>query len=714
MLSLRHISFTFIIGIIFSFSVHGAPFEECPTKAFIIQKPSSIPKMFGVDLGTGSYTILSSDMGSGAAFNGVGFSKHDSYIYGWDYSSSTLGKVGDDYQVVALDVSKDGPSASAGNFYVGDVALHANVWYGYRKNKGLFKIPLDGPEQYEMTLVTDSQSNANYNITDFAFHPHNGHLYTVTNGSTAKLLKIDKSSGAAEDLGTVLTSTQGNFIFGAQFFDVHGNLYISNNSNGYIYKVTDLEGSPSVDGIFAYGPSSSSNDGARCAHADVPVGDAVDFGDAPDSYGSTMDSNGARHEIVPDIQLGASIDNEGDAYAYPLSDDASDNNDDEDGVTMPTGFEVGEDVVLLIDVVGDQGYLNAWIDWNQDGDFDVDEQIIASEYMDEGENLVIIQVPSWVEAGDTWVRFRLSTTQSLGATGGAGDGEVEDYPITITETGVTTGYYPVGTEGVATIVYEDLYPLEGDYDFNDVVMEVKINEFEKEGKIRRVKIEVKVLAVGATFHNGFGIQLPGIPRSAIKESAIRWDLDGVNQSHSILEEGQTNAVFIFTEDVHSYTTVPFGCEFLGTQLGCTQTEHPTWTITIPFNTPIDSDDMPELPYDPFIFANPNIPHGWLPEAVLGGNPGRALEVHLKNKAPTDKFDTRLFGTGDDASNPSEGLYFQNANGTPWALIIPERWSYPVEKIPLNEAYPYFEDYAVNGGSPNWYQTGDSGLTIPNE
>ncbi|MCL1125167.1 LruC domain-containing protein [Shewanella surugensis] len=713
MLSLRHISFTFIIGIIFSFSAHGAPFEECPTKAFIIQKPSSIPKMFGVDLGTGSYTTLSSDMGSGAAFNGVGFSKHDSYIYGWDYSSGTLGKVGDDYQVVALDISKDGPSASAGNFYVGDVALHANVWYGYRKNKGLFKIPLDGDEPYEMTLVAGSQSNANYNITDFAFHPHNGYLYTVTNGSTAKLLKIDRTSGAAENLGTLLT-TEGSFTFGAQFFDVNGHLYISNNSNGYIYKVTNLDSEPSVSGIFAYGPSSTSNDGARCALAGVPVGDAVDFGDAPDSYGSNITNNGARHAIVSGIQLGALIDNEGDAYASPLSDDASDNSDDEDGISMPTGFESGEETILIADVVGDEGYLNAWIDWNQDGVFGPDEQIIASELMNEGDNNITIQVPFWAEAGDTWARFRLSTTQDLGATGGASDGEVEDYPITITETGVTTGYYPVGTEGVATIVYEDLYPLEGDYDFNDVVMEVKINEFEKEGKIRRVKIEVKVLAVGATFHNGFGIQLPGILRSAIKESGIRWDLDGVNQSHKILEEGQTNAVFIITEDVHSYTTVPPGCEFLGTQVGCTQTVHPTWTITIPFETPIDRNHMPELPYDPFIFANPNTPHGALPEAVLGEIPGRALEVHLKNKVPTDKFDTRLFGTGDDASKPNEGLYFQNANGMPWALIIPKRWSYPVEKIPLNEAYPDFESYATGAGSLDWYQNGNPGLTIPNE
>ena len=75
-------------------SCWAAEFEVCPTQAFIIQTPSSVPKTYSVELSTGSYTVASSDMGTTKAYNGVGFNYHDNYIYGWDYESATLGKTG--------------------------------------------------------------------------------------------------------------------------------------------------------------------------------------------------------------------------------------------------------------------------------------------------------------------------------------------------------------------------------------------------------------------------------------------------------------------------------------------------------------------------------------------------------------------------------------------------------------------------------------------
>src|SRR5208283_1147834 len=59
-----------------------------------------------------------------------------------------------------------------------------------------------------------------------------------------------------------------------------------------------------------------------------------------------------------------------------------------------------------------------------------------------GVNNVTITVPASAVAGTTWARFRLSTTAALGPSGGAPNGEVEDYdnvvieppPISITGT----------------------------------------------------------------------------------------------------------------------------------------------------------------------------------------------------------------------------------------------------------------------------------------
>ncbi|WP_234400144.1 DUF6923 family protein [Shewanella marina] len=418
---------TFGLSLLISNIAIAGPFPSCPTEAYLIQTPSSTPKAYGVNLATGSYTILSNDMGTSKSFNGVGYNYHDNYIYGWDYQAGTLAQVGDDYQITPLTVSKDSASASAGNFYVGDVAVTENAWYGYRKRKGLFKIELNDLNQLSMVKVPGSTANASYNITDMAFHPTDGYLYAVTNGSTGKLLRIDPSNGKATSLGTVIQSSgspRQNFVFGAQFYDASGNFYMSNNTSGSIYKVKVSEATSAE--LFSYGPSSSSNDGARCALAAIPVGDNIDFGDAPDSYGTLMDSNGARHSITENFRLGLLIDNESDGQAYPLSDDASDNNDDDDGITTPTGFEIGETAIVLATVTdpsGEESYINAWFDWDQDGKFSIEEQALLAEPVTDGLNTLNIDVPSWATEGTTWARYRLSKQADLSATGGMNGGK---------------------------------------------------------------------------------------------------------------------------------------------------------------------------------------------------------------------------------------------------------------------------------------------------
>ncbi|AQS39006.1 hypothetical protein Sps_03891 [Shewanella psychrophila] len=711
---MKYITPLFLLAVssLIAFDSISAEFETCPTQAFIIQTPSSVPVAYGVELATGSYVVLSNDMNRLASYNGVGFNYHDNYIYGWDYEASTLGKTGDDYVINALTMTKDAASTAAGNFFVGDIAIHENVWYGYRKNKGLFKVPLDDPNNYAMTLVSGSTANATYNITDFAFHPSDGYIYAVTNGYNASLLRIDPFDASATNLGVVVVSTGSKFTFGAQFFDPDGVLYLSNNSNGKIYRLNVNESNPIAD-IFAYGPSSSSNDGARCALAEVPVGENVDFGDAPDSYGTYMTSNGARHSIIDDFYLGASVDGEASGYPTPLSDDDSDGMDDEDGISFPTGFEVGESAVILATATGSGGFLNAWFDWNRDGIFDSDEQAITGHALSPGSNNVNLDVPTWGKTGQTWARFRFSSLADIGPTGGAGDGEVEDYQISTTETGVTINYYP-SSSTFTSIVFEDLYPTREDYDMNDVIFHLRLIEYVKYDQVRRVEFVAKLAAAGAFYHNGFAIQLPGIAMSNIKENTIEWSIDGVAQSASPLESGQTYGVLILAQDLWDYITLTTGCEFLRSESGCGTSYRTTWNMTIPFVNAVPESQMPDFPYDPFIFATPESDHGQAAKEPTGEHPGRKLEIHLKNKAPTDKFDTAYFGFREDRSDPNQGLYFLNENGMGWALEVPTSWKHPLERLRLDACYPEFIDFAAdNSGNtnPSWYLTPISALVF---
>ena len=91
----------------------------------------------------------------------------------------------------------------------------------------------------------------------------------------------------------------------------------------------------------------------------------------------------------------------------------------------------GEDHDLTINTtVPVSGTLNAWIDYNADGDWDdPGEQIITDRVSYGGNEDISISVPGTVTYGKTYARFRFSTEQGLLPTGAAIDGEVEDYEV---------------------------------------------------------------------------------------------------------------------------------------------------------------------------------------------------------------------------------------------------------------------------------------------
>jgi hypothetical protein len=79
------------------------------------------------------------------------------------------------------------------------------------------------------------------------------------------------------------------------------------------------------------------------------------------------------------------------------------------------------------------GFLDAWVDFNQDGDWnDAGEQIFTSEPLVAGENPFAVTVAGTAKPGAAAARFRFSSKGGLTPTGFAEDGEVEDYRITIT------------------------------------------------------------------------------------------------------------------------------------------------------------------------------------------------------------------------------------------------------------------------------------------
>ncbi len=159
----------------------------------------------------------------------------------------------------------------------------------------------------------------------------------------------------------------------------------------------------------------------------------MDFGDANDpTYPTLLVSDGARHIIDGVTYLGNLIDAEPDGIpdVNALGDD-NNNLADEDGVSILSSFYAGGSAMINV-TASVNGYLNAWIDYNSDGDWnDANEQIFTDQNLSAGGNMFVISVPNNAVIGTTYARYRFSTASGLQPTGIAPDGEVEDYEVDI-------------------------------------------------------------------------------------------------------------------------------------------------------------------------------------------------------------------------------------------------------------------------------------------
>ena len=132
------------------------------------------------------------------------------------------------------------------------------------------------------------------------------------------------------------------------------------------------------------------------------------------------------------LMLGTRVDREADGVPSAAADgDDSAGVDDEDGVVFNTDVSVPGRLETVYVTSSAAGFLNGWIDFNRDGDFDAPEQIFTDRAVVSGVNRLTYTVPTGTALvpGDTSARFRLSSAigQSTTPTGLAPNGEVEDY-----------------------------------------------------------------------------------------------------------------------------------------------------------------------------------------------------------------------------------------------------------------------------------------------
>ena len=675
-------------------------FPDCDATAYLSQ--GQLTRTYALNLQSGDYKVAADYHDNWtlpqyawtekASLDALGFNPNDNFAYGWSQFHHSPVRMYSDFSVDPLNVATNDQR----HFYVGDVSGPDNMLYLYNRddiNSGLYGVNLDATsDSYLAMELIVSSGRLNLDVQDFAVHPHNGMIYAVEANGT--VVEVNPATGTRISLGN--SEVYGNL--GAAFFDGDGNLYVVRNYDGKVFRVGIDSGVYKGEHV-ATGPSATAHDGFRCATA--PFSTAAvqlsDFGDAPESYGTYADANGAQHIITGDdpLRMGDRIDSESDAYAHPLSD--SSEGDDEDGVAFVNSMIGGQNARAMVSASG-EGFLSVWMDSNRDGVFDVNEQLVTDQVVSEGDNMVVLAIPADLNAGETWARFRLSSTQGLQATGIAVDGEVEDHLVNLLADKVAVSSYP-SVNGFSTIAFEDNWPFAGDYDMNDLVTKMRTRTYKNASGITQVDIEGYLTSAGAFYENGFAVRLPGVSRDAIDETNLEFVVSNSDVVASPLEAGRNEAIFIITDNVFKHVTPGPSCDFYRSEFECGADLEFKFSLSIPFKEP-QSADLSGL-FDPFLFATPGAFHG--EHFVLP--PGRSFEIHLKNQSPTEAFDFSLFaGVGQDASDPDSGKYFLTDNGMPWALEIGVDWNHPYEHIELSAAYPDFPAFATSNGVDNqdWY------------
>jgi LruC domain-containing protein len=285
---------------------------------------------------------------------------------------------------------------------------------------------------------------------------------------------------------------------------------------------------------------------------------------------------------------------------------------------------------------------------------------------------------------------------NLGGLDTDGDGvpdNQDDYPADPTR--AYNNFYP--GVGFGSLAFEDNWPFKADYDMNDMVVDYRFNQVtNSNNEVVEIKAKLVLRAMGATFHNGFGIEFP-VPPSQVS-SCVATLKDGspvpVGNLVSIdpvtgLEKNQSKAVVILYDDGYNVLKQLYAGIGVNTTPSVPFVTPDTINLVIKFAEPVSSALFTSSVYNPFIFTNKT----------------RNVEVHLPNFAPTSLANTSLFNTGEDTSNPASQRYYKTSNNLPWAINIYEGYSYPIEKEAIVNAFTHFAEWAQSEGKlfTDWYK-----------
>lgn len=249
-------------------------------------------------------------------------------------------------------------------------------------------------------------------------------------------------------------------------------------------------------------------------------------------------------------------------------------------------------------------------------------------------------------------------------------------------------YYP-SKAGKGTLMFEDLYPALGDYDFNDIVIGYNIDAFYSAFGSWDIRdaigftMKFQIRAIGGSLPHRLAIRLKGFPMKNLEDADIEFSSTDENIEMSLLKERGKNedAIFIIS----------------GTEKLCDGGYYNTIAgQPVDRNMPIITCKVTNNGFWSNYTANQY--------KELAKNFPTYFDFFIQKKENNDEIHLYGFHPTNMSTQPDD-TEFKSEDNLVWAISVPQEINHPAEKEDILNVYPKFKDWVLNGGiiNPDWYK-----------
>ena len=241
---------------------------------------------------------------------------------------------------------------------------------------------------------------------------------------------------------------------------------------------------------------------------------------------------------------------------------------------------------------------------------------------------------------------------------------------------------------VYSYAFEDNYPKAGDYDFNDIVLNVNLPAAGND--VKELKYIVDLRAVGAVKQLGAGLRIREFDKSNVEEVSFGAGAtqrtnslnSGIFENASYETNGNELVIPLFGDAHYVYG-------YTGSQRPMLNTGNASTPLTNIYTLEVNIKLKNAI-------SIPSVTDGLDFFIAYQGGAQKRTEIHLNQfNSPT--------ANGQLADK--EVLDVIKAVNNTWALCVPEKFAYPTETTVITDAYAKFVDWAHDQVmNTDWYNT----------